>query len=190
MLSQAAVGVTQRGKRVRLLRDSEGKKGRSHRGFLKRAASAVRYVHTHTPLQGWGLTVLRVVTGTVFLMSGGHKLFGGGLGTVSEGLGELQVPSTLLLATTVTLVEFLGGAALVLGLFTRWVSMPLAAVMVADILLIHPPRGLFVEDTGYEYALLRLSACVTLVLAGSGKAALGGLLASWLRPSLLRLLRW
>jgi len=130
------------------------------------------------------------VTGTVFLIGGGHKLFGGGFGDVYERLGELQVPTTLLFATAVTLVEFVGGAALVLGLFTRWVSMPLAVVMVADILLFHPPRGLFVEDTGYEYALLRLSACVTLVLAGSGKAALGGFLASWLRPSLLRLLRW
>jgi len=123
-------------------------------------------------------------------MSGGQKLFGSGLSTVSEDLGELQVPSPLLLATAVTLVEFLGGVALVLGLFTRWVSMPLVAVMVADILFFHPPSGLFVEDTGYEYALLRLSACVTLVLAGPGKAALSGLLDSWVRPSLLRLLRW
>ena len=100
------------------------------------------------------------------------------------------MPSALLLATAVTLVEFLGGAALVLGLFTRWVSILLAAVMVADILLFHPPSGLLVDDTGSEHALLRLSACVTLVLAGPGKAALSGLLASWVRSALLlRLLR-
>ena len=123
-------------------------------------------------------------------MSGGHKLFGGGLSTVSEGLGQVQVPSTLPVATAVTLGEFLCGAALVLGLFTRWVSIPLAAVMVADILLFHPPHGFFVEDTGYEYALLRLSACITLVLAGPGKAALSSsVLASWVRLTLLRLLR-
>ena len=136
------------------------------------------------------MTILRVVTGMVFLMSGGHKLFGAGLSAVAGDLGKLQVPLTLPVAMAVTLVEFLCGAALVLGLFTRWVSIPLAAVMVADILLFHLPSGLFVDDTGYEHALLRLSACVALVLAGPGKAALSGLLASGLRSSLLRLLRW
>jgi len=172
------------------LLDGEGKEGRSRRGFSGRAAPTLHHEYMQTRLQGWGLTVLRVATGMVFLMSGGHKLFGGGLSTVSEGLVELQVPSTLPVATAVTLVEFLGGAALVLGLFTRWVSIPLAAVMVADILLFHPPHGFFVEDTGYEYALLRLSACATLVLAGPGKAALSSVHASWVRPTLLRILRW
>ncbi len=127
-------------------------------------------------LQGWGITVLRVVTGIVFLMSGGQKLFGLGFSAVAEELVKLQVPLALLTATAATLVEFLGGAALVLGLFTRWVSIPLAIVMAVDILLFHPPSGFFVNNIGYEYALLRLAACVTLVLVGPGKAALSSIL--------------
>jgi len=174
-----------------VLLDGKGKEGHSSCGSPGRAAPILEYEHVQTRLQGWALTVLRVATGIVFLMSGGHKLFGGGLRTASEELGRVQLPSAVPVATAVTLVEFLCGAALVLGLFTRWVSVPLAAVMVADILLFHPPHGFFVEDTGYEYALLRLSACVTLVLAGPGKAALSNsVLVSWVRPTLLRLLRW
>jgi hypothetical protein len=70
---------------------------------------------------------------------------------------------------------------LVVGLFTRWAAIPLAIVMVFDLLLFHPPSGFFVEDSGYEHALLQLIACVALVVAGPGIAALGSLLASWIK---------
>jgi putative oxidoreductase len=138
----------------------------------------VHHEGTRAQLQGWGLTILRVVTGIVFLISGGHKLLSTdtGLYALAEELGELPLP--LLAATTGALVLFLCGSALVLGLFTRLVSVPLAVVMVVDILLFHPPTGaFFVEDGGYEYALLRLAACVALVVAGGGKAALSSVLS-------------
>ena len=75
---------------------------------------------------------------------------------------------------------------MVVGLFTRWAAIPLAIVMVFDLLLFHPPSGFFVEDSGYEHALLRLIACVALVVAGPGRAALGSLLASWIKSMLPR----
>jgi putative oxidoreductase len=124
----------------------------------------------------------------VFLISGGYKLFGGGFSRVAEDLGELSVPLPLLASATASLVAFLCGAALLLGLFTRLVSIPLAVFMVIDILLFHPPSGFFVDDVGYEYALLRLAACIALVVAGGGKAALSSVLASLMRSPLLRLL--
>ena len=99
--------------------DGNGKEGRGSRGVPGRAAPTARYEHVQTRSQGWALIILRVATVMVFLLSGGQKLIGGGLSTVSEGLGEHQVPSALPVATAVSLVEFLGGAALVLGLFTR-----------------------------------------------------------------------
>jgi putative oxidoreductase len=171
------------------LRLGEGKERSS---LLKRVAPAVYSEDLQARVQGWGLTILRVVTGIVFLISGGHKLFGTDtdLSTLAEKLGELPVPFPLLVATTGTLVVFLCGAALLLGLLTRWVSIPLAVVMVIDILLFHPPSGgFFVEDNGYEYALLRFAGCVALVVAGGGKAALSSVLASWVRSARLRLLR-
>jgi len=41
-------------------------------------------VSTMPRLQGWGIAILRVVTGVVFLMSGGHKLFTQGLSEVAN----------------------------------------------------------------------------------------------------------
>jgi putative oxidoreductase len=73
--------------------------------------------------------------------------------------------------------ELLCGEALVLGLLTRWVSVLLALLMLADLLLVHPPAEIFEQDHGYEYALLRLAAGVALALSGPGKVALDNILA-------------
>jgi uncharacterized membrane protein YphA (DoxX/SURF4 family) len=115
-----------------------------------------------TQLQGWGIAVMRVLTGYLFLAAGVHKLF-------YEDHGSIIVASSL--------GELLFGAALIVGLLTRWISIPLAILMLADILVFHPPYDLLEQDHGYEYALLRLGACITLALAGSGKVALDNVIA-------------
>ena len=124
-----------------------------------------------TQLQGWGITVLRIVIGIIFLLAGGHKLFVTG----SSELGSLLLVPFVMVGS---LVELLCGAALVVGLFTRWVSVPLALLMLADIVVFHPPYDLVEEDKGFEYAVLRLAAIVTLALSGLGKVALDNVLAS------------
>jgi putative oxidoreductase len=83
-------------------------------------------------------------------------------------LGELGSPSLLAVATGSSLVELLCGLALVVGLFTRWFCIPLALLMLGDILLIHGPNGFFVANDGYEYALLRFTATVVLIFTGPG----------------------
>src|SRR5918997_6182088 len=106
-----------------------------------------------TQLQGWGLAILRVVTGYLFLAAGIHKLF-------IEDLGQSDSSLPVPLITVGSLGELLCGAALIVGLLTRWVSIPLAILMLADIVVVHPPYELFYQDHGYdEYASLRLAAC-------------------------------
>ena len=123
-----------------------------------------------TQLHGWGIAVLRVVTGYLFLASGVHKLF-------IEDLSQLGVSLPLPVLAAISLGEILCGAALVVGLLTRWVSIPLALLMVVDILVLHLPYAFFEQDRGYEYASLRLAASVTLALTGSGnKVALDNIL--------------
>jgi len=82
----------------------------------------------------WGLTVLRVVVGAVFLIHGCQKLFIFGFHGVAGFLGPLGVPAPGVAAVVLTLVEFVGGALLVLGLFTRWAAWLLAIDMVVAIL--------------------------------------------------------
>ncbi len=134
-------------------------------------------------LHGWGITILRTVTGTIFLLSGVDKLFIKGPNSMVGLFVELGSPSPLAVATGVALIELLCGLTLVIGLFTRWFCIPLALLMAGDILLIHGPNGFFVDNNGYEYALLRLTATVVLIFTGSGKAALDTMLGPRKAPA-------
>jgi putative oxidoreductase len=76
----------------------------------------------------------------------------------------------MLAAVVLTAAEFLGGLALVLGLFTRWAAILLAFVMLVAVLVVHLQAGFFLPD-GYEFALTLLGANVALALLGSGEAS-------------------
>ncbi len=129
-----------------------------------------------TRLHGWGITVIRVVIGIVFLMHGGQKLFVLGFSGAAGIMVRAGIPAPMLAAVIVTLVEFLGGLALLLGLFARWFAIPLAIDMAVAILTVHGPNGFFLPR-GYEFALTLLAANVALALLGSGEASLDRLLA-------------
>lgn len=128
-----------------------------------------------TQWQGWGITTLRIVVGIVFLAHGGQKVFVWGFGGVAGFFAKVGIPFPMLAAIVVSLVEFFGGLAVLLGLFTRWAAIPLAFNMLVAILTVHLPAGFFLPD-GYEFALTLLAANVALALLGSGEASLDKLL--------------
>ena len=130
-----------------------------------------------TKLQGWGVTILRVVVGIVFFVHGGQKLFIYGFGGVAGFMAQLGIPAPMLSALVVTAVEFLGGLALALGLFTRWAAIPLAINMLVAILMVHLKAGFFLPN-GYEFALTLLGANIALALTGPGEAAIDAVLAT------------
>jgi putative oxidoreductase len=129
-----------------------------------------------TQLQGWGIAVLRLVAGYLFLASGVDKLS-------INGLPELGGLLPMAIIVVISLGELVCGAALVVGLLTRLVSVLLALLMLANILVVHPPYAFFEQDYGNEYALLRLAATTTLALAGPGKVALDNVLAKRRGPN-------
>ena len=139
--------------------------------------------------RGWGLTVLRIIVGMVFLVHGIQKVFVFGVSGFAGNLEGMGVPLPLFFSTVVTLVELLGGMALILGLFTRVVVIPLAIDMLVAILTVHLPNGFFTSSNGYEFPLVLLAACVALMLGGSGEASLDRVLAARGNPTLARLTR-
>ncbi len=124
--------------------------------------------------QGLGLALVRAIVGIVFLAHGSQKLFVFGFGGVAGFLGHLGIPLPAVSAVVVTLVEFLGGAALLVGLFTRYAAALLAIDMLVAVLGVHFKNGFFLPQ-GYEYALTLLVVNVGLVLAGSGTPSVDAL---------------
>ena len=133
-------------------------------------------MHNSSNSQSWGLTVLRVIVGIVFLVHSGQKLFIWGFHGVAGFLGGLGIPFPMFSGVVLTLVELLAGAALVLGLLTRWAAMLLALEMLVAILTFHLKHGFFVP-AGVEYPLMLLTANVTLLLSGPGAASVDGVIA-------------
>jgi putative oxidoreductase len=125
----------------------------------------------------WGLTVLRVVTGIVFFMHGWTKVFVWGFEGTAAGFAQMGIPLAGMAGPFVGLLELLGGLALIVGLGTRWISIPLAFTMLVAILKVHLAAGFFAPN-GYEFPLMLLAGLVGLTLAGGGAFAVDKVLAA------------
>jgi putative oxidoreductase len=121
----------------------------------------------------WGLTVLRLVVGSVFLVHGAQKLFQVGLARLAGIFGSLHIPLPLVSAVFATLVEFVGGIALLLGVFTRWAAALIASDMLVAVLVTYLEPGFF-KKAGIELPITPLAAGIALALSGPGAASLGG----------------
>jgi len=114
------------------------------------------------------LAIIRIVVGFTFLMHGWQKMFMMGLEGVGGFFGSLGIPAAGFMAIVVTLLELLGGLALMLGLGTRIVGALLAADMLVAMFTVHISNGFFVSNGGVELVLLLLAVCLSFVIAGAG----------------------
>jgi putative oxidoreductase len=123
---------------------------------------------------------LRLIAGFGFLAHGYAKL-SRGPETFAVILHTLGVPASHAMAWLTTLVELIGGAALILGAFVPIVTAPLVIVLVTALVTVHWRYGFFsvklaqvnADDVrfgtvGYEIILLYLACLVALALGGAG----------------------
>jgi putative oxidoreductase len=127
-------------------------------------------------LQGLGIAVLRWIVGVVFLFHGSQKLFVVHFAGTAAFFRQAGIPLPEVSAVVVTLVEFLGGVALILGVGTRLAAVLLAINMLGAIYFVHGKNGFSMQGGGYEYALTLLVANVSLALSGAGICALDNLI--------------
>ena len=116
--------------------------------------------------------LLRVSLGILFLAHVALKIF---VFTIPGFVGyfaSLGLPA--IAAYAVIALEFLGGVALILGVYAPWVALPLALEMLGTVFMVHGANGwLFTnKGGGWEYPAFWAVSLVVLFLLGDGALAL------------------
>ena len=125
---------------------------------------------------GFGISLLRIVTGITFMAHGSQKLFGwfGGYGLegMAQWMESIGLHPGYLMALMSGSAEFFGGAALVIGLLVRPAAAMLSVTMLVAIFTVHIANGFFISNNGIEFALALLAMAVALIVEGAGKFSL------------------
>jgi putative oxidoreductase len=126
--------------------------------------------------------LLRVTVGFMFLSGAVSKI--GDLGKFTAMFVRLGIPAAQVLAPVTAVVELVGGAALMLGLGTRLVSLVLAGDMVGalitdigpDLAQKYPAPWDLLSNLFYAPEWLLVGLLLWLLCVGAGKASLDGLI--------------
>jgi len=117
--------------------------------------------------------VFRVLVGLLFFMHGAQKLFGmfGGPGLTgfSGFLASMGFPAAGFLGVFVGGIEFFGGLAIVIGLFTRLSALLGALTMAVAYFMAHFPQGYNPLANGGEASILYLVAFLIIFVQGARK---------------------
>jgi putative oxidoreductase len=137
-------------------------------------------VDQHTR-HAWGTALLRVWLGILFVMHG----YLGGVVLGPEALAgyttRMGFPEDAGIALGWYLIaaHLVGGALLVVGLWTRVAALVNVPVMAGAVFLLHLPQGFFMTEAGgYEFTLTVLIATLAVMLLGAGALSVDHALAA------------
>jgi putative oxidoreductase len=125
-----------------------------------------------SPWTGRMLSILRIVSGAVFISFGTMKLFN--YPPLPTGMPPIQLMSQLGLAGT---LEVVGGILILIGLFTRPVAFILAGEMAIAYFQGHFPRSFWPSVNMGTPAILYCFVFLYLVFAGAGPWSVDAMIA-------------
>lgn len=109
------------------------------------------------------LTALRLASGLILLQAGGMKILGwlGGMpdGQVLTPWSQVWIGGWL---------ELIGGALLMVGLFTRWTAFVMSGMMAVAYFQFHQPNGTWPAQNGGVAAVMVCFACLAVWAFGAG----------------------
>lgn len=120
-------------------------------------------------LHAFTLDALRIITGFLLAPHGAQKLFG--------VLGKEPVDSIFSLSGVAGVLEFFGGIAIILGIFTRQVAFVLSGLMAAAYWMAHGTEAFWPIVNQGELAALYCFVFLFLSAHGGGAFSIEG----WIR---------
>lgn len=108
------------------------------------------------------LSVLRIMTGLLFLQHGTAKLFKIPVIPMFANLNLMTPPGIA------GIFELVGGLLMILGLFTRSVAFVLSGLMAVAYFMAHAPRGFYPILNAGELAILYCFVFLYFAAAGPG----------------------
>jgi putative oxidoreductase len=131
--------------------------------------------------------ILRLTAGLIMLPHGAQKLFGlfGGPGfrnTMQYFTTTMGIP--WIVAFFIIMIESFGALLMISGTATRIWAFGFITIMVGAVITTNFKHGLFMNwfgdqgGEGFEYHLLMIGICITLIVTGGGKYSVDGWLQS------------
>lgn len=131
-----------------------------------------------TPVLGdVALLFARVALGFVLLAHGWQKYSEYTLDGTTAAFGDMGVPAPAAAALFATVVEIVGGLALIAGLLTPVAAAANIVNLLGALVLVHAGNGVFVENGGYELVLALIAGLTVVLALGSGRFSTDELLA-------------
>lgn len=140
-------------------------------------------------MRQWSAIPLRLIVGYGFFAHGYAKIVNGP-DHFAASLHGLGVPLPHVMAWLTIGLELVGGVAVLVGGWIPLISVPLAAILLVAVITVHWQYGFSsiklravtqagpqFGPPGYETDLLYLAALATLILGGSGRLSIDGLIA-------------
>ena len=123
----------------------------------------------------WGLFIVRIMLGIIFIAHGGQKLLGVFGGPGLQGFAQwawttMKLPAFL--AYLAAFAEFVGGILLFLGVASELGALMIIPVMIGAVFLVHWSQGFFSQNGGFEYPFSLIFFLLAIVIGGPGKFAL------------------
>ncbi|HLI68904.1 MAG TPA: DoxX family protein [Ktedonobacteraceae bacterium] len=126
----------------------------------------------------FGLLLIHLTLGLIFLAHGAQKLFGVSGGHGLQGtihmIEMLGLHPAKWWAIAAAGGEFIGGLLMALGLFTPLAALLIASAMLVAIIRAHVPKGFWNSQGGYEYPLVLFIVALALGVIGAGPYSLDG----------------
>jgi putative oxidoreductase len=133
-----------------------------------------KMTNTTSPSTGaaYGATLLRTTLGGLFLAHAGLKYFVFTPAGTAQFFESVGLPGPL--AYAVLTAEVIGGLALILGVYTRFVALALVPILLGAIVSVHGPAGFFFTNAngGWEFPAFWAVALLVQAMIGDGALAL------------------